>query len=70
MGREFWETTDFARMQQIADELNVDYIYVGQLERTLFSPDQLAKFAALVDSGQAEIIFENAGVTIYRMNRS
>ncbi|MCO6451531.1 MAG: glycosyltransferase family 39 protein [Caldilineales bacterium] len=67
IGREFWETTDVGRMQQIADEIGVEYVYVGQLERTLFSPEQLAKFDVLVDSGQAEIVFENDGVTIYQL---
>ncbi len=67
IGREFWETTDIARLRQIIVELDVAYIYVGQLERILFTPDQLAKFPALVDLGQAEVIFQNQGVTIYRL---
>lgn len=67
IGREFWETTDISRLRQIGAELGVAYVYVGQLERILFSPDQLAKFPALVDLGQAEVIFQNQGVTIYRL---
>ena len=47
----------------------MDYVYVGQLERTLFTPEQLAKFDALVDLGEAEIVYENDGVTIYRISR-
>jgi len=69
VGREFWQTTDIARLRQIIDELHVDYVYVGQLERTLFTPEQLAKFDALVDLGEAEIVYENDGVTIYRISR-
>ena len=67
LGREFWETTDIARLRQLIAELNVDYIYLGQLERILFTPEQLAKFDALVDLGEAEIAYENDGVTIYRI---
>ncbi len=67
VGREFWQTTDIARLRQIIDELHVDYVYVGQLERTLFTPEQLAKFDVLVDLGEAEIVYENDGVTIYRI---
>ncbi|NOX61904.1 MAG: phospholipid carrier-dependent glycosyltransferase [Chloroflexi bacterium] len=68
-GREFWETTDINRLRQLIHELNVDYIYVGQLERTLFSPQQLAKFDQLVQSGEATIVFQNPGVTIYKIER-
>ncbi|NOZ51160.1 MAG: hypothetical protein GXP37_14115, partial [Chloroflexi bacterium] len=69
VGREFWETTDVARLRQIIAELHVDYVYVGQLERTLFSDAQLAKFDVLVNAGEAEIVFENPGVKIYRLLR-
>ncbi|MCW5859856.1 MAG: hypothetical protein KIS63_16275, partial [Caldilineales bacterium] len=64
--REFFETTDIARLRQIIDDLGVNYIYIGQLERILFNADQLRKFDALVDLGEAEVVFQNDGVTIYR----
>lgn len=67
VGREFFETTDIARLRQIIDELGVDYVYIGQLERILFNADQLRKFDALVDLGEAEVVFQNDGVTIYRL---
>ncbi len=66
LGREFFETTDIARLRQIIDDLGVNYIYIGQLERILFNADQLRKFDALVDLGEAEVVFQNDGVTIYR----
>jgi len=67
VGREFWQTTDIARLRQIIDDLHVDYVYVGQLERTLFTPAQLSKFDVLVDLDEAEIVYENDGVTIYHL---
>jgi len=67
VGREFWQTTDIARLRQIIDDLHVDYVYVGQLERTLFTPEQLVKFDVLVDLGEADIVYENDGVTIYHL---
>ncbi|RME43090.1 MAG: hypothetical protein D6791_16305 [Chloroflexi bacterium] len=69
LAREFWQTTDIARLRQLIDELHVGYVYVGQLERILFSPEQIAKFDVLVELGDAEIAFQNEGVTIYRILR-
>ncbi len=69
LGREFWETTDLARLRQIIAELHVGYIYIGQLERILFNEAQLAKFDALVELGEAEIVFQNDGVTILKVER-
>ncbi|MCP4166913.1 MAG: hypothetical protein GY759_13630 [Chloroflexi bacterium] len=66
LGREFWETTDIARLRQLIDELNVDLIYIGQLERTLFDEAQLSKFHVLADLGEAEVIYQNDGVTMYK----
>ena len=67
LSREFWQTTDMNRTRQIIDELHIDYVYVGPLERILFSPEQLAKFDALVQSGEAEVVYQNPQVTIYRI---
>lgn len=67
LGREFWETTDLARLRQIIAELGVDYIYIGQLERILFNEAQLAKFDVLVELGEAQIVFQNDGVTILKL---
>ena len=69
IAREFWQTTDMTRLRQIIDELHIDYIYVGQLERMLFSPEQLAKFDVLVQSGEAEIAYQNPSVTLYKILR-
>jgi uncharacterized membrane protein len=69
IAREFWQTTDMVRLRQIIDELHIDYVYVGQLERILFSPEQLAKFDAMVQADEAEIVYQNPGVTIYRITR-
>ncbi len=69
VSREFWQTADLNRAHQIIDDLHIDYIYVGQLEQTLFSPEQLAKFDALVQSGEAEIVYQNPKTTIYRITQ-
>jgi YYY domain-containing protein len=69
VAREFWQTTDVQRLRQLIDQLHVTYVYVGQLERTLFSPEQLAKFDALVNAGQAQVVYQNPSVTLYHLGR-
>ena len=69
LAREFWQTTDVYRARQIMDELGIEYVYVGQLERILFTPEQLAKFDALVQTGEAEIVYQNPQVTVYRLKQ-
>ncbi len=69
LAREFWQTTDMNRFRQLIEDLHIDYVYVGQLERILFTPDQLAKFDLLLQSGDASVVYQNQGVTIYRIGR-
>jgi YYY domain-containing protein len=42
-----YDTTDPARARELLDKYGVDYIYVGNLERQLYSPESLAKFEQL-----------------------
>jgi uncharacterized membrane protein len=62
--REIWSNPDIPRTQQIIDELAIDLIYVGQLERYLH-PEGVAKFEQMARDGQLSIIFQNERVTIY-----
>ena len=48
---EFWRTTDVARTRQLIDEVGIGIIYVGQLERIVSSPESLAKFEAMAETG-------------------
>jgi YYY domain-containing protein len=66
-GQEFFQTTDVSYAQRLMAELRVGYIYVGVLERLLFSPDALRKFDVLVDAGVLEVAYQNPDVTIYHV---
>ena len=66
-GKEFFTTTDLARARELMQELGVGYVYVGQLERLLFSDDALRKFAVMADLGDLEIVYQSPEVTIYRV---
>ena len=48
-------------------ELRVGYVYVGALERTLFSAASLRKFDTLADLGDLKVVYRNVQVTIYQV---
>jgi YYY domain-containing protein len=62
--RELWQTPDTVRTQQIMDELSIDLVYVGQLERFLH-PDGVQKFEAMAAQGLLTPLYQNDRVTIY-----
>jgi uncharacterized membrane protein len=68
-GKEFFTSTNLARARELMETLRVGYIYVGQLERLLFSADALRKFDAMAELGDLEVVYHNPAVTIYRVAR-
>lgn len=62
--RELWQTLDIARTQQLFEELQIDLVYVGQLERYLH-PDGVRKFETMAVQGLLTPLFQNERVTIY-----
>ena len=63
----FFSTTDIARARALIRDLRVGYIYIGQLERTLFRAEALRKFDVLADLGDLRVVYSNPQVTIYRV---
>jgi uncharacterized membrane protein len=68
-GKEFFSTTDIARTRELKKALRVGYVYVGQLERLLFSADALRKFDVMADAGDLEVVYRTPEVAIYRVVR-
>jgi uncharacterized membrane protein len=62
--RELWQTPDIARTLQLLEELHVDLVYVGQLERYLH-PDGVRKFESMAAQGLLTPLFQNERATIY-----
>ncbi len=62
--REFWETPDLMRMQQLIDELHVDLVYVGPLEQYLH-PAAVERLQQLTANGQLTILFSTEKSAIY-----
>ena len=67
LGQEFFSTEDLERTRALITQLHVGYIYVGQLERILFSDAALGKFEALVATGDLQLAYRNPQVVIYRV---
>ncbi len=65
--RDFFNTPDINRALQLIRELHVSYIYVGQLEHTVYDAAGLAKFDEMVQRGELEVVYENERVKIYRV---
>ena len=82
---EFWNTDDPERAWQLIEQLDISYIYLGQLEQTLYNPGLtstlmrwgvtfhaaggLPKFEALQRMGRLELVYQNARTRIYRAKR-
>ncbi len=65
---EFWNTPDPNRAQQLIDQLNISYIYVGQLERITYGDQVGAKFEQLREQGFLDLVFENEETKIYKVS--
>ena len=63
---EFWTTPDPNRTQQLLDQLNISYVYVGQVERITYGDYIEDKFSQLHNQGTLELVFENAETKIYK----
>ncbi len=57
-----YKTTSPEEARAILEKYNVEYVYIGGLERQQYGEEGLAKFADL-----GKVVFQNAGVTIYRI---
>lgn len=62
--REFWDTPDLGRMQQLFDELQVDLIYVGPLEQYLH-PAGVQRVEELAGRGELIQLFATERSAIY-----
>jgi uncharacterized membrane protein len=79
----FWNTDDPERAWDLIQELDISYIYIGQLEQTLYNsqltgsliqwgvtffvPDGIHKFDTLVDHGLLTVVYENERTRIYKV---
>ncbi len=63
----FWFSYDEDETLRLLDELDIAYIYFGQLERALYGSGVEDTFNRLVERGELEIVFQNERIVIYRV---
>jgi uncharacterized membrane protein len=66
---EFWTTPAPARTLQLIDQLDISYIYIGQIERITYGHYIENKFEQLRMQGALELVFENEKTKIYKRNQ-
>jgi len=55
----------FESIQRLLDDYHVKYIYVGDLERSLYNEAGLTKFDKAVANGYLTVVYADSGVKIY-----
>lgn len=63
---EFWNTPDPGRAWQLMQELDIQYVYIGQVERVTHGDFVGDKFDLLHQQGQLELVYQNPQTKIYR----
>ena len=73
----FWGTTDPNAALSFLRQYQVQYVYVGKMERTCYIMDQsgcvplpagaLAKFSTLQQASVLKIVYQNSDVTLYKV---
>jgi uncharacterized membrane protein len=65
--RIYGETGPYTGVIPLILRYNIEYIYVGALERVTYGSEALAKFDAAVTDGLLEIAYQEGDVTLYRV---
>jgi YYY domain-containing protein len=60
-----YASLDVDRARELLEAYDVEYVYVGPLERSAYDPRALEKFARFMN-----VVYENEGVTIYKRTDS
>jgi YYY domain-containing protein len=65
--QEIYNTTDVGRAVRLLDLYGVTYIVVGELERSQYAPEGLAKFDALASAGYLREAYRGGAVSVYEV---
>jgi YYY domain-containing protein len=63
----FYSTPDLEAARELIAKMDISYIYVGQLERTIYPFEGLDKFEDMRGFGELALAYENPGVKIYQV---
>jgi YYY domain-containing protein len=62
-----YNTPDIAQAQEILNKYDVSYVYIGELERSYYWPEGIAKFEQMARSGVLEAVYQDEAVTVYKV---
>lgn len=65
LAQELFQTTDIGRARELLAELRVAAVYIGPLERLLFSAEALRKFDVLAGLGEMTVVYQTPQAAIY-----
>jgi YYY domain-containing protein len=65
--RDIYNTLDLNQALGNLKRFNVQYVYIGDMERAFYDPQGLDKFDAMVRAGMLEVVYQNERVKIYRV---
>ena len=63
---EFWSNPDPNRTLELMQQLNIDYVYIGQVERATHGGQIQQKFDQLIEQSALQLVFENEQTRIYK----
>jgi uncharacterized membrane protein len=64
-----YQTTNLSEARELISKMDVSYIYVGQLEQSVYPSEGLEKFEALRAEGELDLVYQNPGVKVYQVVR-
>jgi YYY domain-containing protein len=62
-----YSTPDVTLARQLIDQYDVEYIFIGQMERQFYRGEAIAKFDQMTQQGMLRLVFENREVRIYQV---
>lgn len=60
------EARSFENIQPLLDKYQIEYIYIGPVERAIYRPEALLKFKLAAEKGLIETVYQDDHVTIYK----
>ncbi|MBZ0276327.1 MAG: DUF2298 domain-containing protein, partial [Anaerolineae bacterium] len=64
----FYRLPEIQQAWDMIQHYKISYIVVSSLERAYYPPEGLAKFNEMVDLGLLEVVYQQGGATLYRVN--
>ncbi|MFW6174861.1 MAG: DUF2298 domain-containing protein [Chloroflexota bacterium] len=66
----FYSSPSAGSAEEVLLEYGVQYVYVGELERSQYAEAGIGKLRRMADDGLLEAVYDHEPVTIYRVNQA